>query len=765
VGVGPHGADRLLGQLAMLRLLVDGHDRLADLPAGLAATVRSRIGFPISTEEVLAGARRRDRWQVVGQIDIVDDKLTTRRTWLRGAGTGRFALVLAFAAPGQTFGADLVPGTEIDADLCFYPGAWPLRAVVAARHGNPAALSAPTGAGTIAEALAGWTATLAAEPWRDEIPVLLAGVAPTADGHLVDAAGDSLPLTAEHREPWWLLAATGGHPGTVAGEWGPAGLRPLAAWADGRYVTAAPGTPATVRRSAELPADLLATALVGTARRPWTGGTVRVGDGMVTIPESPAAPAARLLEAAAVALTYRRAATRPATGHPPVTAAPPEILAPVPAPAAARLQLVLNGAVPGGRSAAEELLGQWLALAASRGDVVVPPDSLPALLDTGRRTTAIRPALARVAGRRGAWLAGHRPQWAYLLDSPGPDTAAPEVWQTGTVGERVEHLTRLRRTDPDAARELLAGTFAGESGDDRARFVEVLATGLSIADDPFLDAALDDRRREVRDAAVSLLRRLPGSAYGGRMAARATAAVRLERRTFGRDRLVVSPPQQVDPALRRDGVAARPPAHAGVGAWLLTEIVAGTPLDTWTAAFGRRPAAVLELAAGDDWSTPLRHGWARAAIAQRDAAWAGALVAAAERARPGKSGGLPPELAWDLHLVLPPAELARFAVEALRRDPARAHRLLSVHQGEWPDDLADAVVETIAHRARTDQHAWQLAELCRSAALAMPPRYAATIGHLALQFDHQALEPARVRPVAELAVMLTFRHEMHQELM
>jgi hypothetical protein len=47
----------------------------------------------------------------------------------------------------------------------------------------------------------------------------------------------------------------------------------------------------------------------------------------------------------------------------------------------------------------------------------------------------------------------------------------------------------------------------------------------------------------------------------------------------------------------------------------------------------------------------------------------------------------------------------------------------------------------------------------------MPPRHAAEVGRLALKFDKQALDPARVRPVAELALMLTFRHEMHQELM
>jgi hypothetical protein len=771
VGVGAHWADRLLGELALLRLLVSGYDRLDALPADLAATVRSRVGFPIGTDEVLAGVPVRDRWQVLGQVDIVDEALTARRTWLHGVVTGRFALLLAFAAPGQAFGADVVPGTEIDAELHFYPGAAPLRAALGTRYGSPAPLRSPTGATGVPAALAQVSETLAAEPWRDDVPVLLAGVAPSSDGHLVDAAGHGVPLAAGHREPWWLLAATGGAPGSVAGEWTAAGLRPLATWtADGRYVPAAAGLPDATPRSPELPPELLASALVGTARRPWTGGPLRVGDRAVTVDGT-------LLEAAAVAVTYRRAATPPAAGHTPVPPAPAETAPPVPVAAGARLVAVLAGAAPGGRSAAEELLAQWLRLAATRG-ALAPADTLPALLDAGRRSTAIRPDLARVAGRRGAWLAVQRPQWAYLRDeaagagSPAPGD--PGVWETGTFGERVEHLAGLRRTDPGAARELLAGSFDKGSAEERVRFLEVLADGLSADDDGFLDTVLDDRRKEVRNVALSLLRRLPssarqpGSSFGQRMAARAVQAVRLERRTFGRDRLIVTPPREVDAGLRRDGVPATPPPGVGAGAFLLTEIVAGTPLATWTDGFGRGPADVIDLARDDDFRAPLLHGWARAAIAQRDAGWAAALVDAAERVRPGRSGttgGLPPELSWDLHLVLPPAELAGFAARALGDDPARAHRLLSVHPGEWPDDLAVAVIDVIARRARTDQHAWQLAELCRAAALAMPARHATAIGRLALHFDNQALDPARVRPVAELAVMLTFRHEMHQELM
>ncbi|MBU2666456.1 SWIM zinc finger family protein [Actinoplanes bogorensis] len=731
-GIGPHWADRLLGELALLRLLVTGYDRLADLPPELAATVRSRIGFPVATDDVLAGPRVTDRWQVLGSVEVDDGALTTRRTWLRGSSTQRFALVLAFAAPGQPLTSDLVPGTEFRGELAFYPGAAPLRALVAERVSAAESFREPDGAAPLAESLAGYSATVAAEPWRFDAPVLLSGVVPSDDGWLVDEKGAALPLAAGHREPFWLFAAAGGHPATVAAEWSPGGLRPLAAWAGGRFVAAAPPVPdPAVVRHPELPPELLAAALVGTDRRPWTGE-------------------ASLLEAAAVALTRRRAGVLPGAGHEAVPATPAETDEPLPAPAGARLLRILAGAVPGGAQLAQELLTQWLAAAAERGGHV-PPAALPALLDAGRRNSIVRPALARVAGRRGVWLAGMRADWRWLRDEAPVSADLPD-WHMGSSGERLGHLTQLRATDPAAGRELVLSTWAEESSDDRARFLGALATGLSAADDPFLEQALDDRRKEVREAALELLRRLPGSQLQTRMTQRALSLVRRERRLIGSDRLIVTPPEELDAGLRRDGVASTPARGIGVSAWLLEEIVAATPLDTWS-----EPAAMLRMARGTDWETPLLHGWAKAAVVQEDAAWAGALLA-------GSAEALRESVRWDLHLVLPPDELGRLAADALRRDDALANRLLAIHPGHWPEELSVAVLETIAHRARTDRHSWQLGELCREAGLAMPPGYADLVGRLALQLDQEPADPSRVRPVAELARTLTFRQEMLDEL-
>src|SRR6266511_853677 len=114
---------RLLVEYALLRLLVTAAKQLPELPEPLRHTVRSRIGFTVPREEVLAGPTVRDGWDVVGQRDAVEDRLTVRRVWLRGRDLGRPALVLSFAAPGQPLDGSLVVGTTVDAELAFYPGA------------------------------------------------------------------------------------------------------------------------------------------------------------------------------------------------------------------------------------------------------------------------------------------------------------------------------------------------------------------------------------------------------------------------------------------------------------------------------------------------------------------------------------------------------------------------------------------------------------------------------------------------------------------
>jgi len=163
-----------------------------------------------------------------------------------------------------------------------------------------------------------------------------------------------------------------------------------------------------------------------------------------------------------------------------------------------------------------------------------------------------------------------------------------------------------------------------------------MAGGLSLADEPLLEAALEDRSAWVRKMAADVLAALPGSALAQRMAERAGRCLRLDRGIRG-TRLLVSPPTECDAAMRRDGITPSPGAgrsQQADRARLLLDVVARTPLRTWTDGLGMTSAEIVGIRSSD-WAPVLFTGWSRAAMAQRDQEWIAALINRAI------AGGLP----------------------------------------------------------------------------------------------------------------------------
>ncbi|TDO50695.1 hypothetical protein EV643_104188 [Kribbella sp. VKM Ac-2527] len=239
VGRGHDWPGELLEELSLIHLTVSAHNRLAELPPSLADTVQSRIGWTVETARVLAeGEKVEDDWLVLGRVIEPDERLTVRRLWLRGATTGRIALILNFAAAGRRLDPlPARPGEYVPAVLSFYPGALPMRALLTQTAPR---LPAPKPTGfTAKQALASYVESLAADPWNERWPLVLQDVRPARYGGdgwaLVDETGDALEILPMF-DPWKLLAVSAGDPVTIAGEWNRAGFRPMTCWHDTRPV-------------------------------------------------------------------------------------------------------------------------------------------------------------------------------------------------------------------------------------------------------------------------------------------------------------------------------------------------------------------------------------------------------------------------------------------------------------------------------------------------------------------------------------------------
>lgn len=239
VAAGGDWPRALLDELALLHLLARAWAGRSGLPADLADTVREHVGFTVPRADVLATAPVRDRWTVVALRDLDSETVSTRRVWLHGSTSGRWAQVLFFTVGNDAPDTSLVPGTVTDADLHFYPGRAGLRAAVGAVHAEALPVTGwRPPVDTIAEAAARWTAALAADPWQRQIAVVLRGrVDPLAAGWtLADTSGGAVPLQGEELDLWRLFALTAGTVVDMAGEWGAAGFRPAALIRDGAVI-------------------------------------------------------------------------------------------------------------------------------------------------------------------------------------------------------------------------------------------------------------------------------------------------------------------------------------------------------------------------------------------------------------------------------------------------------------------------------------------------------------------------------------------------
>jgi SWIM zinc finger len=241
VGVGANWHEHVLAELGVLHLLAVAGRRFAHLDEDLADSVRSALGWTVRQADVLARAPERDRWFVAGRSDTLEDRIVVRRSWLRGLDTRAWALVLSFAAYGQSLDGAVPVGAVIDADVHRYPGRHELRGVLGAVHGPPQSPPADPVTTSLAGGCDEVGSRLVDVPWIERWPVTVAA-APTLRGGgwvLADHTG-SMPLATGIASIPAIVALSGGRPVATTVEWTPGGLVPLSVHQPGRSVDVGP---------------------------------------------------------------------------------------------------------------------------------------------------------------------------------------------------------------------------------------------------------------------------------------------------------------------------------------------------------------------------------------------------------------------------------------------------------------------------------------------------------------------------------------------
>ena len=499
---------------------------------------------------------------------------------------------------------------------------------------------------------------------------------------------------------------------------------------------------------------LVTSAVIGTDRRPFAGSEApgQLGAALTGVRER------GLLATAAVVWAYREAGREvPATGSRPPEPAPADGRPPLSPGAVRALTVILED------RRYRPILDEWLALAVHAGGRL-PGEAAPKLLDAVRGEQCA--AAAAVVGPLAAWLGARNPNWAWAYEDAvagwrtGPEVptgaeALKELWAGGGDLERLAMFGALRAEAPASALELLAASWGTEPSTTRAAFVTAMSTGLGPGDEDFLEAVLDDSRKDVRTAAAALLARLPASRRAARLQRLALPLVSVSGRLRPVLHVGAAPP--LDDAIKRDGADPNR-QNRDDPQWLIRQLVAGTPLGAWPTALGRELSDLvrLALAAG---ALGLLEGWADAAEAQSDAGWARALLDAGHQPTAGLFASLGPE----------EAEIA--AVAAFRdATAAGVGATVASLPAPWSAAVTVAALEAMARIVeRVDVRPLpSLRDLLSHLALVIDPAASASIDLLLGSVEkipekHAALRIYWAATLASFAAIASFRASLHKE--
>lgn len=314
-------------------------------------------------------------------------------------------------------------------------------------------------------------------------------------------------------------------------------------------------------------------------------------------------------------------------------------------------------------------------------------------------------------------------------------------------------------------------------------FLDSLRTGLRSEDEPFLERALADRSRNVRATAAELLSALPDSALAARMAVRAGACVALDH-TYSADgmsggsgdasggpSLVVEAPHECDAGMERDGVVAKAPSGRGERSWWLGQLVESAPLGSWPGRLGgRTPEEIVALPVADDWQSELHAAWCRAAVRQRDAGWARALLGSPSTPEAGGPGAVSLAERAKLLATLDSAERAEWVAGFIATHGlSEAFQLLGVCAVPWAPPLGRAVVDALDIARDAGSYPWSFSGVMGLAERCLDPCEAGRLdGLLAIPDEGEDASPGAVTYWAEafqrLVGTLRLRAAMAEEL-
>lgn len=407
------------------------------------------------------------------------------------------------------------------------------------------------------------------------------------------------------------------------------------------------------------------------------------------------------------------------------------------------------------------ILSEWLKVLAAEGKVV-SPKYLPDLLALGKRQNNLRKDILAVLGKRGIWLAAQNPEWNYVV---GKDT--DKIWKNGSLEARKELLKDLRQSAAEKGRSQLQSIWSKERAQERASLLEMLQFGLSVEDEAFLEDALEDRSKLVRDVAARLLAHIPESQLVKRMIERVLPLLNLDRNC-----IEVILPKKCTLEMTKDGIdESKYIPSLGEKASLLLQMLSSIPPVIWSNAWKITPGELIAIVENGKWERLFLESWVTATIRSQDRAWAEALLRVSPRLY--KNLSHTDELIKKLLLVLPENQVQVLILDVLQQHPNKpfnsanpAFPLLINTQYLWDKEISETVILSIKDFIESDNQVnnWQFGSALGQFSLQITPFiYPKAVKALTFEISEN-IHKSVIEAIDKFLATLQFRFEMREAL-
>ena len=227
-----------LDNIIRIYLVLEGFTKMDVLSSELQQELKTWIGFAQSQEDVKGESGVRDDWFVLAKRTEKEDNLTVERTWLFGIESQRYALILQFYVKGQLPEINLLPGSCIDAELCYFKGVHPLRALIKQQY-NVTSLGSVSGLKNWSDAEYISSKILSINPLFEALPVVIENIIPAKDNNewvLKDEEEKGVLIKHTFAHHWKLMALSGGKPIKIFAVGKEKEFEPLGAWVNDQYI-------------------------------------------------------------------------------------------------------------------------------------------------------------------------------------------------------------------------------------------------------------------------------------------------------------------------------------------------------------------------------------------------------------------------------------------------------------------------------------------------------------------------------------------------